>query len=900
MNKQAVTEEVIVEPNTIYLKDYRAPNYWVKKVDMIFELAAKETCVTSTLLIERNKADSKSTDISGPITDAHQAPLVLDGQLLELISISINGVTLSRSEYLLTDDKLTIPSVPDSFKLETVVKNFPEQNKALEGLYSSSAMLCTQCEAEGFRRISYFPDRPDVMSEFTVTLIADKEKYPVLLSNGNLVDSGDNENGMHWAKWHDPSLKPCYLFALVAGQLIYKQDSFTTQSGRDVDLRIYVEESNAHKTDFALVCLKQAMLWDEQTYGREYDLDVFMIVAVDDFNMGAMENKGLNIFNSSCVLASPETATDANFYNIQSIIGHEYFHNWSGNRVTCRDWFQLSLKEGFTVFRDQEFSADLNSRTVKRIDDVNVLRNHQFSQDAGPLAHPIRPDKYIEISNFYTVTVYNKGAEVVRMLHNLVGGEGFRKGTDCYFSRHDGQAVTTEDFVKAIEDANDRDFSQFQNWYNQSGTPVLNVKDEYNAQKQVYTLTMTQSFGELESQKNNKPFHVPVEVGLLSPDGSEMKLDIKNRHVSNVTSTVLEISELEQSFVFNNITEKPLPSLLRGFSAPVKIHYEYTNEQLAFLMAHDSDEFNRWDASQQLGVNLVLGLIESLKASKKLTVGDFIVNAYKSVLENKKLDMALAAQLLTLPSENYIADQCAVVDVDAIYTVRKFVRRELAAKLETQFEAIYHRNVTHEDYVFNSDAMAQRSLKNLCLAYLAELETEKHLQHCYQQFQTANNMTDQLSAVNILANHECEYRQVALDAFYEQWKSDNQVIEKWLAIQAGADLPDSLEKVKSLMQHPAFSMSNPNKIRAVIGSFCGINAVSFHAENGEGYKFLTDQVLVLDKTNPQIAARLLQIMIRWQRYDLARQALMKQQFERILATKPLSKDVFEIASRAIH
>ena len=893
MNKSVVSEKVELkemEPNTIYLKDYSAPDYWVRSVEMVFELDAAETRVISTLKIERNKEALKNNV---------KSPLVLNGQLLELISVRIDGKVLTDSDYIKTEDTLTIPNVTEKFEIETVVKNFPEKNKALEGLYASSAMLCTQCEAEGFRRISYFPDRPDVMSEFTVTLIANKEKYPVLLSNGNLVDSGDGENGSHWAKWHDPSLKPSYLFALVAGQLVNKQDTFVTMSGREVDLRIYVEKRNAHKTDFALVCLKQAMLWDEQTYGREYDLDVFMIVAVDDFNMGAMENKGLNIFNSSCVLASPETATDANFYNIQSIIGHEYFHNWSGNRVTCRDWFQLSLKEGFTVFRDQEFSSDLNSRAVKRIDDVNVLRNHQFSQDAGPLAHPIRPDKYIEISNFYTVTVYNKGAEVVRMLHNLVGNDGFRKGTDLYFSRHDGQAVTTEDFVKAIEDANNRNFSQFKNWYNQSGTPVISFKDEYNEQDKTYTLTTLQSFAEVESQKNNKAFHVPVEVGLLASDGSDMLLNISDSEISNETSAVLEITDLEQTFTFNNITEKPLPSLLRGFSSPVKVNYEYSSEELAFLMAHDSDDFNRWDASQQLGVQLVLSLIEYQNSRKELIIDDFIINAYRSVLENKSLDKALAAQLLTLPSENYIADQCDVVDVDAIHSVRKFVKRKLSEELESEFEACYHRNVTHDDYEFNSNAMAQRSLKNLCLSYLAELETEKHLQNCYQQFQTANNMTDQLSAVNVLANHECEYRQKALDAFYEQWKMDNQVVEKWLAIQSSADLPDSLARVKTLMQHPAFSMSNPNKIRAVIGSFCASNAVSFHAKNGEGYQFLTEQVLELDKANPQIAARLIQIMIRWQRYDVSRQALMKKQFERILETTPLSKDVFEIATRAI-
>jgi len=855
---------------------------------MTFELDASETMVTSTLQIERNEKSKKNE------------PLVLNGQLLELIKVSIDSAELPMSEYTLTDETLIINNIPNNtFSITTIVKNFPDKNKALEGLYASSAMLCTQCEAEGFRRISYFPDRPDVMSEFTVTLVGDKDKYPILLSNGNLIDSGDSDNGQHWAKWHDPSLKPCYLFALVAGQLVYKQASFTTQSGREVDLRIYVEDFNAHKTDFALSCLKQSMLWDEQTYGREYDLDIFMIVAVDDFNMGAMENKGLNIFNSSCVLASPETATDADFYNIQSIIGHEYFHNWSGNRVTCRDWFQLSLKEGFTVFRDQEFSADLNSRAVKRIDDVNVLRNHQFAQDSGPLAHPIRPEQYIEISNFYTVTVYNKGAEVVRMLHNLVGAEGFRKGTDCYFSRHDGQAVTTEDFVAALADTNNRDFSQFKNWYNQSGTPLLSFTDNYNEENQTYALTVSQSFGELECQKNNEAFHIPIAIGLINANGEDMPLSLDGDASSRTSSKVLEMTQMNQTFLFNNVSEKPLPSILRGFSAPVNIKYDYSNEQLGFLMANDSDEFNRWNASQQLAINFILELMANIKINKPLVMSDFIIDSYRAVLVNKQLDPALAAQLLTLPSEGYLADQCDVVDVTAIYTARKYVRKQLAEHLEKEFEACYHHNVMHDDYEFNAEAMAQRSLKNLCLSYLVELESEKHLQHCYQQFETSNNMTDQLAAFNILANHESEYRQQALDAFYEQWKTDNQVVEKWLAIQSAADLPNALTKVKELMKHPAFSMSNPNRIRSVIGRFCGGNAKAFHADNGEGYEFLTDQVLILDKTNPQIAARLLQIMIRWQRYSENQQALMKSQFKRILDDKSLSKDVFEIASKAI-
>ena len=854
---------------------------------MVFELDAAETVVTSILSIERNENIN------------NQEPLILNGQLLELLQVEIDGIKLNESDYIVTEETLTIHKVPAKFDITTKVKNFPDKNKALEGLYSSSAMLCTQCEAEGFRRISYFPDRPDVMSEFTVTLIGDKEKYPVLLSNGNLIDSGEYDNGQHWAKWHDPSLKPCYLFALVAGQLVVKQDCFTTSSGREVDLRIYVEKSNAHKTEFALACLKQAMLWDEQTYGREYDLDIFMIVAVDDFNMGAMENKGLNIFNSSCVLASPEAATDADFYNIQSIIGHEYFHNWSGNRVTCRDWFQLSLKEGFTVFRDQEFSADLNSRAVKRIDDVNVLRNHQFAQDAGPLAHPIRPNQYIEISNFYTVTVYNKGAEVVRMLHNLVGGAGFRKGTDCYFSRHDGQAVTTEDFVSAIEDANQRDFNQFKRWYDQSGTPLLIISDNFDETAKSYSLTISQSFSDLDDQKDNLAFHIPVEIGLLDNEGNEFSLEIEGDNDEPSFSKVLEVTELNQSFVFKNITQQPLPSILRGFSAPVKIKYNYSNEQLSFLMSHDRDAFNRWDASQQLALNYLLALIEDIKNNRTLTMSDFFINAYRSILENKEIDPALAAQLLTLPSEGYISDQCDVVNVKAIYEARKYIKKQLAIQLENEFESCYHRNVTHDEYVFTANAMAQRSLKNLCLSYLAELETEKHLQNCFQQFNTANNMTDQLAAVSILANHECEYRQSALDAFYEQWKTDNQVVEKWLAIQSSADLPNALDRVKALMQHPAFSMSNPNRIRSVIGRFCGTNAVAFHADNGDGYKFLTDQVLILDKTNPQISARLLQLMIRWQRYNDNQQNLMKKQFERILETKPLSKDVYEIAAKAI-
>ena len=728
---------------------------------------------------------------------------------------------------------------------------------------------------------------------------ADKEKYPVLLSNGNLVNSGEDSDGKHWATWQDPSLKPSYLFALVAGDLLHKDDTFITMSGREIALKIYVEKENIHKCAHALMSLKQAMKWDEDTYGREYDLDIYMIVAVNDFNMGAMENKGLNVFNASCVLASPETATDADYYNIQSIIAHEYFHNWSGNRVTCRDWFQLSLKEGFTVFRDQEFSADLNSRAVKRIDDVNILRNHQFAQDAGPMAHPIRPDHYIEISNFYTVTVYNKGAEVVRMIRNLVGSEGFRKGTDLYFERHDGQAVTTEDFVKTIEDANNIDLSQFQHWYSQAGTPELDISEKYDANEKTFALTIKQHCPATPGQKDKKPFHIPLQISLLDKGGNDIPLQLEGENVSGLEQRILELKNECETFTFVNVESAPLVSLNRGFTSPIKIHSHYSNDELAFLFAHDSDEFNRWDAGQSLAMNTLLELVKAIQNKQPLSISDNVITAFRNTLTNPDLDKALIAQAMTLPSESYLADQCEVVDVDAIHQARTFMRNKIAKALQDEFKSIYLQGQSDSDYSFNADEMARRDLNHVCLSYLMTLEDKDITAQCFAQFEQGHNMTDVLSALGNLSHYAIPERQKALDAFYAQWQHDAQVVEKWFAIQASSDLPDVLNRVKTLMQHEAFSITNPNKVRSLIGRFCAGNIAHFHAIDGSGYEFLAEQVLKLDAMNPQIAARLIQSMSRWRRYDETRQNLMKQQLEKILVHEGLSKDVFEITSRSL-
>ena len=877
-------------PSTIFLKDYQPPVYLLDQVKLHFALHETQTVVTSTLEVRLNPENTHA-----------DKSLVLDGQNLELISLKINGNSVADNSYSCDDEKLTLFKLPSECEIEITTQINPEENKALEGLYLSSDMFCTQCEAQGFRRITYFPDRPDVMSRYEVTLLADKNKYPVLLSNGNLIAQGEAPDGKHWVTWQDPSLKPSYLFAVVAGDLFVKEDLYTTMSGRDVLLQVFVEHENSHKCGHALMSLKQAMKWDEDTYGREYDLDIYMIVAVNDFNMGAMENKGLNVFNASCVLASPDTATDADYYNIQSIIAHEYFHNWSGNRVTCRDWFQLSLKEGFTVFRDQEFSADLNSRAVKRIDDVNVLRTHQFAQDAGPMAHPIRPDHYIEISNFYTVTVYNKGAEVVRMIRSLVGGEGFRKGTDLYFERHDGQAVTTEDFVKAIEDANEVDLSLFQRWYSQAGTPVLDIQTNYDEKEKIYNLEIKQSCPDTAGQKNKQPFHIPLQVGLLDKGGSDLLLHLEGDNSTTAsTIKILEVKKAVETFKFLNVPHKPLLSINRGFTSPVKIQSPLTNDELAFIFAHDSDEFNRWEAGQTLAINTLLDMVKAVQNNQTLILDNNVINAFKNTLTHPELDKALIAQAMTLPSESYLADQCDVVDVDAIHQSRNFMRNELAKALKEDFKRIYQSGQSDAVYLFNADEMARRDLNHVCLSYLMCLQEDATINACLQQIDKANSMTEALSGLTILSHNDNASRQQALDSFYDKWKHDAQVVEKWLAIQTASDLPDILDRVKTLMSHEAFTLTNPNKVRSLIGRFCAGNIAHFHAADGSGYAFLAEQVLALDSMNPQIAARLVQSMSRWRRYDEKRQELMKNQLNRILAKNDLSKDVYEIASRSLN
>ncbi len=882
------------KPNAIYLKDYQAPAYLIEELNLEFRLDAANTVVSNVMQVRRNKGVNQDQS------------LVLDGQHLALVSVELDGKALSQNDYVVTAESLTINKVPEAFTLSVTTKIEPEKNTALEGLYASSGMLCTQCEAEGFRRITYFLDRPDVMSRYQVKMIADKTRYPVLLSNGNLIEQGDLENNSHYAIWQDPSLKPSYLFALVAGDLEHIEDTFITMSGREVVLRLFTEKENIHKCDHAMQSLKQSMLWDEQTYGREYDLDIFMIVAVNDFNMGAMENKGLNIFNASCVLASPETATDDDYYRIQSIVGHEYFHNWSGNRVTCRDWFQLSLKEGFTVFRDQEFSADLNSRSVERIDDVNVLRIHQFAEDSGPMAHSVRPDHYIEIGNFYTVTVYNKGAEVVRMLSNLVGPESFRKGTDLYFSRHDGQAVTCDDFVKAIEDANDINLDQFKNWYSQAGTPELTISGEYDSNAKTYSMNVKQQTPATPGQKHKKPFHIPLAVGLIDSDGNDMDLQVAGEveHEGTPLGTpaetmVLGVTREEQTFVFENVSQSPVISVLRGFSSPVKIKMDRSEGVLAFLLAHDSDPFNRWDAGQSLALQELLRQIHAHQKNELLPEPVALTEALSAAMADNQIDKALLAKMLILPSESYLSDQCEVVHPDAIYHARLFTRRYLAKNLTAQFEKLFNAQQCASPYQFNDKDMASRSLKNVCLGYLAETEQPNYFDLCYQQYQSADNMTEVQAALSILSNYDLPQRDEALEDFYAKWHSDAQVVEKWLAIQAGSRLANALPRIEALQQHESFSMTNPNKVRAVLGTFCRANLHQFHALDGSGYAFLTNNVLTLDGINPSIASRMVQVMARWRRYDQKRQQLMQRQLQRIIDHKGLSKDVYEVVSKSL-
>ena len=872
---------------SIHLKDYQPPHFLVDQVSLEFDLQQEKTLVTSHLQMRRNPASTEQNP-----------ELVLDGEQLKLLRLAIDDQVLSKAAYQLDDHSLTIADVKERFTLSTQVEIRPQENTALEGLYQSGEMYCTQCEAEGFRRITYFPDRPDVMAGFDTTIIADKAAYPVLLSNGNCVAQQDLPEGRHRVRWEDPFPKPCYLFALVAGDLRFQQDSYTTGSGRQVDLRIYVEPENIDKCDHAMASLKHAMAWDEEHYGREYDLDIFMIVAVNDFNMGAMENKGLNIFNSKFVLARPDTATDSDFQHIEGVIAHEYFHNWTGNRITCRDWFQLSLKEGLTVFRDQEFSADMGSRGVKRIEDVRLLRSHQFAEDAGPMAHPVRPESYIEINNFYTVTVYEKGAEVVRMQANLLGAETYRKATDLYFERHDGEAVTTDDFVKCMEDASERDLSQFRLWYSQSGTPQVRVSTSYDEQQGVLEITFSQTTPETPGQKQKKPFHIPIALALLDSQGASLPLKPSAGATGSPREQVVELTEATQTFTFHDLPQQPVPSILRGFSAPVKLEYDYSDDQLMFLMARESDDFNRWDAAQTLARGTLLKLVAADQQGQPLTLQGGFVEAYRLALTDQQADRALLSELLSLPSESTIGDQMTLVDVEAVHKARQWLKQALAEALRDDFIAVYENNQL-ETYEISSAAIGQRRLKNLALNYLMSLDDPQIDRICMAQFETADNMTDVMAALHGLVNRDIPERDRALSDFEAKWREDPLVMDKWFAVQAGSYLPGTLSRVKALMEHPAFSIRNPNKVRSLIGAFCTTNLFAFHAADGSGYEFLTDQVITLNSLNPQIAARLLRIMSRWRRYDESRQQLMRKAFERVLAQSDISKDVFEIASKSV-
>jgi aminopeptidase N len=871
-------------PQAIYLKDYRPPPFLIDQVELEFILGEAETRVVSNLTLRRN-----------PASEEQPTCLELQGEELKLLTLAIDGRELDNSEYRVDEEGLRIEQVPEQFQLRSEVAIYPQDNTALEGLYKSGSLFCTQCEAEGFRKITWFLDRPDVMSRFSTSIIADKKSYPVLLSNGNPVAEEELEQGRHRVRWEDPFPKPAYLFALVAGDLRDIRDSYTTASGRDVDLRIYVEPENIDKCDHAMQSLKHAMAWDEERYGREYDLDIYMIVAVNDFNMGAMENKGLNIFNSKFVLARPDTATDWDFQGIEGVIAHEYFHNWTGNRITCRDWFQLSLKEGLTVFRDQEFSADMGSRGVKRIEDVRMLRAHQFAEDASPMAHPVRPDSYIEINNFYTVTVYEKGAEVVRMQHNLLGAEDYRKGTDLYFRRHDGEAVTTDDFVKCMEDAGGKDLQQFRLWYSQAGTPELRVSDEYDAGAQRYTLTVEQSCPATPGQADKAPMHIPLALGLLDKEGKDLPLQLEGEATPVNGTRVLELRRPVEQFVFCGISERPVPSLLRGFSAPVKLRYDYSDDDLMFLMAHDSDGFNRWDAAQTLAQKILLQRI----ADQDAAVPTGFIDAFHQALTDEVSDKALLAEILTLPSESYLGDQMEQVDVEGIHRARESLKLELATALREDLLAIYEANQGSGAYRIDAESIGRRSLKNLCLGYLMQIDDEPARQLCADQYADGRNMTDVMAALSLLANSEAQQRQAALQDFHDRWRDDPLVLDKWFSVQAVSKRADTLQRVLELMEHPAFSIRNPNKVRALVGAFCSANAYRFHAADGSGYAFLADRVLELNELNPQVAARMLRIMSRWQRYDSGRQGMVRSQLQRILAEEGLSKDVYEVASKSL-
>ncbi|WP_413541430.1 aminopeptidase N [Plesiomonas shigelloides] len=865
-----------IEPQAKYRKDYRAPDYTITDVALDFDLSADDTVVTAVSHLVRQSE--------------HAQPLVLNGEGLTLVSVAVNGQPVT--DYQQDSHSLTINGLPAECELTIITRFSPAKNTALSGLYQSGEALCTQCEAEGFRRITYFLDRPDVLARYQTKITADKARYPYLLSNGNRVASGELADGRHWMQWSDPFPKPSYLFALVAGDFDVLRDTFTTRSGRDVALELYVDRGNLDRADWAMESLKQSMRWDERRFGLEYDLDIYMIVAVDFFNMGAMENKGLNVFNSKFVLAKAETATDTDYLDIERVIGHEYFHNWTGNRVTCRDWFQLSLKEGLTVFRDQEFSSDLGSRAVNRINNVRVMRGAQFAEDASPMAHPIRPDKVIEMNNFYTVTVYEKGSEVIRMMHTLLGEEAFQAGMRLYFERHDGSAATCEDFVKAMEDASGIDLTQFRRWYSQAGTPQLQVRDEYDAKQQVYRLHVRQSTPPTPEQTEKQPLHIPLDIELYAEDGAVIPLQSGGQAVSSV----LNVTEPEQTFFFEQVPQAPVISLLREFSAPVKLDYPYTDKQLTFLMAHARNDFARWDAAQMLIGKYVRLNVANWQAGNALELPIEVVDAFRAVLLDEQLDPALAALILTLPKETELAELFDLIDPDAIRAVREFIRDELVLELNDELRAVYQAHVLPEYRVEHAD-IARRALRNTCLSYLAFAEGADALVR--RQYEQADNMTDTLAALSAAVSAELPCRDNLMQHFADKWQHDGLVMDKWFMLQATSPAANVLENVQALMQHPSFSLANPNRTRSLIGAFASGNPSAFHAKDGSGYRFLTDVLVELNSRNPQVASRLIEPLIRLGRYDAERQQLMREQLLRLQKLDNLARDLFEKITKSL-
>ncbi len=866
----------------IYLKDYEKPGFEIRTVDLEFELHDTQTCVKNTMMIERH------ADIA--------LPLVLNGEEIVLQSVHLDGRELHESEYEKDETSLRLHRLPENFILQIVTIINPEANTALDGLYKSSGIFCTQNEPEGFRRITYFLDRPDVMAVYTTKIIADKSDYPVLLSNGNLAETGDLTEGKHYAIWKDPHPKPSYLYALVAGDLGCVKDTFTTMGNKEIELNIYCDKGNEAQCSHAMDSLKNSMKWDEDRFGREYDLDIYNIVAVDSFNMGAMENKGLNIFNSHYVLADADTATDANFMGIESVIGHEYFHNWTGNRITCRDWFQLTLKEGLTVFRDQEFSADMNSRSVQRIADVKALQERQFVEDAGPTSHPIKPESYIQINNFYTATIYEKGAEVIRMIHTMIGEDAFRSGMDLYFKTFDGQAVRTEDFIWAMQEASGFDMEHFKLWYSQCGTPEVDIKTQYNKQEKSLELTLTQSYLS-PTQTDQKPYLFPFKVGILDAEGNAIALKLREEGEKQpfIDRGILLVSQETQAFVFEEIEAAPILSLNQNFSAPIKLNTSYSFEEYAFLMAHDKDEFNRFEASQTLATMVLTKLIDALEHNAPMRKSEIYANAFITVLKDKNIDNSLKADMLSLPSISMLMQTRRILDVEAIYMAKNFLKREIVREYGADIRGMYDYLNTECEYEISSEEMARRKLKNTLLSYLGALKDETL---ALRQYHNANNMTDRLSALSVLANLRGSAKGEALSDFYERYKTNTLVMNKYLAVIASSELKETPENVKKLLDDEVFDIKVPNLVRSLIGSFAR-NALHFHATDGSGYRFIADKVLELDRINPQIASGLSGVFKDYRKLNETSKNLMKQELEKILNTEGLSKNVYEIVSKIL-